>query len=83
MLGATGYAEGTFPDKRQLVLELNDLRLRIPWEGRCPRGLTKGSKLLFLRQEPPKSVSEFVDPEQGDLFKRRPQSTLGPLPYFP
>jgi len=40
----------------------------IPWDGRSPRGLTRGSKALFLRREPQEDDCFFVDPNQCDLF---------------
>ena len=52
----------------QLVLELGDAKLRIPWGGRAPRELTKIRKTLFLRREPQKDDRFFVDPGQYDLF---------------
>ena len=40
----------------------------LPWQGRSPRGLTRGSEVLFLRREPQKDDRFFVDPFQMDLF---------------
>ncbi len=40
-----------------------------PWEGCSPRGLTRGSKALFLRRKPQKTPAIFVDPNQYDLFR--------------
>jgi len=39
-----------------------------PWRGESPRGLTRGSKALFLRREPQKGDRFAVDPNQYDLF---------------
>jgi len=39
-----------------------------PWDGQAPRSLTRGRKALFLRREPQKDDSFFVDPNQYDLF---------------
>ena len=36
----------------QLELELDDARLRIPWDGRSPRSLTKCGKLFSLKACP-------------------------------
>ncbi len=36
----------------QLELELNDVRLKIPWGGRSPRSLTKCGKLFILSERP-------------------------------
>ncbi len=44
-----------------------------PWDGQSPRYLTRGRKALFLRQEPQKSVSEFVDPDQYDIWPTSPE----------
>ena len=71
------------PDCEQLELELDDVRLRVPWEGRSPRGLTRGAKLLFLSRAAQKSMSAFVDPEQGDLFKlAAPKEYLGAVSLY-
>ncbi len=53
----------------QYLMALGDRRKAVPWEGRSPRDLTKGKKLLFLRQEPQKDDRYFVDPSQYDLFR--------------
>jgi len=54
---------------RQYTLLLGDVRLQIPWDGRPPRDLTRARKALFLRRKAQKSVSEFEDSEQYDLFE--------------
>ncbi len=41
----------------------------LPWMGRSPRELTRGSIALFLRREPQKDERFFVDPAQLDLFR--------------
>jgi len=56
-------------DSDQLNLDLDDVRLRIPWEGRSPRGLTRVAKGLFLSQEAQKSVSDSASPELDGLMK--------------
>jgi len=45
---------------------------RIPWRAGGPRAyaLTKFPKVLFLRREPQKDVSEFADPDQYDFWLR-------------
>ena len=40
----------------------------LPWEGRSPRALTKGYERFTLKAQAAKSVSDFVDPEQYDLW---------------
>ena len=45
-----------------------DLRVLGPWGGQSPRALTRAAKALFLRREPQKDDSFFVDPNQYDLF---------------
>jgi len=60
----------------------------LPWGGQSPRALTRAAKALFLRREPQKDDSFFVDPDQYDLFLAaitgRPQyggaPSLLPLP---
>lgn len=53
----------------QLDLGLNDARVKIPWDGRDPRALTRGAKLLYLRREPG-GVSPPPDPRQLEMFIR-------------
>ncbi len=69
----------------QLELEVAHRDESLPWGGRSPRGLTKARKGLFLRQEPPKSVSEFADPDQIEMFAQRQIRPLyeGPAPLLP
>ena len=47
----------------QLELQLDDARLRIPWDGRSPRTLTRCGK-LFILAEPPPGGLELEDPNQ-------------------
>ncbi len=78
-----GY-ESLLLNSRQLELELDDVRLNLPWDGRSPRGLTRAAMSLFSSQEAQKSVSAFVDPEQGDLFKKAaPEQYSGAAPLLP
>ena len=51
----------------QFVFEGEELR-RIPWGGRSPRALTRVALGLTLKAQAVKSVSDFVDPEQFDLW---------------
>jgi len=39
----------------QLELSLGDVRLKIPWAGRSPRGLTRASNLIILKTQGEKS----------------------------
>ncbi len=52
-------------DGEQLRL---DLFQREPWDGQCPRVLTRRFIPLFLRQEPP-SHEVFFDADQYDLWR--------------
>jgi len=52
----------------QLEMDLVDVRLRIPWEGRSPRDLTRVRISLSLKRE---RQGREVDPRQFDLFDRR------------
>ncbi len=49
----------------------DQLRLRlfesVPWDGRDPRGLTRGRNVLFLRQEPP-CHEVYSDPAQLEFW---------------
>ena len=52
----------------QLELALDDKRLKIPWEGRSPRELTRVHTEGIFKASAAKSVSASADLEQGDLF---------------
>ena len=54
----------------QLILDLDDPRVYVPWSGVSPRDLTKGAKRLFLRRKPQKDDRNFLDLRQGDLFRK-------------
>ena len=62
-------------EQRQLELELGDVVLRIPWCGQSPRELTRVRIELFSRRKAQKSVSEFVDPAQIEIW---PEHVEGP-----
>ncbi len=59
----------TLLNSYQLELELDDVRLRLPWGGRSPRGLTRAHELFIFKAQAEKSTSAIVDPAQGDLFE--------------
>jgi len=40
----------------------------LPWGGRSPRALTRGHRRITLKAQAEKSVSDFVDPDQLDLW---------------
>ncbi len=42
--------------------------VRVPWGGVSPRALTRGYKSFIFDREGRKSMSDFVDPEQCDLW---------------
>ena len=52
----------------QLELSLDDVRLKLPWQGRCPRVLTRAYNALYSRREAKKSMGDLKDPAQGELF---------------
>jgi len=58
--------ESTPPVELQLSLHLE--WGSTPWEGVSSRVLTKGKKVLFLRQGRQKHERSFLDPDQYDLF---------------
>jgi len=60
---------------RQLELELNDARLRIPWGGHSPRTLTKMWKTRIL-SEPPTGGPVQGDPLQFTAFLKGNPSWL-------
>jgi len=41
---------------------------RVPWEGQSPRVLTACYKRFIFKARAAKSMSEFVNPDQGDLW---------------
>ena len=60
-------------DSVQLDLALGDCLIggeegEVPWGGVAPRTLTKIHMALFLRRKAQKSVSEFADPAQLELW---------------
>ncbi len=52
----------------QEELELHDVRLRIPWGGTSPRALTACYQRHILKAQAEKSVSDFVNADQYDLW---------------
>ena len=54
-------------NSRQLDLWEDEVA-RLPWRGKSPRRLTRPNKLVFLRREPQKDDSFFVDPNQLEMF---------------
>jgi len=68
-------------------LDLFEAELKeLPWRGQSPRALTKAAKSLFLRQEPPKSMSEFVDLAQYEIWpigQRAPRHSRGAPSLLP
>ncbi len=55
----------------------------LPWEGRLPRGLTRGAIALFSRREPQKDERFVLDPDQVDMFRRRLKKAPGKSPGAP
>ena len=53
----------------QLELELDDVRLKVPWNGRSPRGLTRGSQVVILKAQAGKGRPQTRMPAQRDLFE--------------
>ncbi len=60
----------------QLELALDDVRLKIPWEGRSPRGLTRVRISSIFKAQAEKSVSDFVNPDQIEMSQLRQESPL-------
>ena len=58
----------TSTDSDQLELELDDVRLSIPWGGRSPRSLTDCGKLFRLQPLPTGGPIQLVDPTQFTIF---------------
>jgi len=56
-------------DGEQLEMALGDVRVKLPWNGRSPRDLTRVALSGIFKARAVKSVSEFVDADQGDLFE--------------
>jgi len=70
----------------QLVLELLDERLNVPWAGVAPRALTRVGLSLIFKAQAAKERSIFVDPIQCDLFENTkwgPQIYLGAPSLLP
>ena len=55
-------------DQLQLVFEGEEI-VRVPWDGRSPRALTRVGLSLIFKAQAAKSTSDFsIDPDQYDLF---------------
>jgi len=60
--------------------------VKVPWDGRSPRALTRVALGITLKAQAKKSASDFVDPEQYDLWlplKERPPRYSGAAPLLP
>ena len=67
-------------------LEETGCSSREPWGGRSPRALTRGYKRFILKAQAAKSMGDFVDPEQYDLWlpiKKAPWIYQGAPLLFP
>jgi len=54
---------------------------KLPWGGRSPRALTRGHLGVILKAQAEKSVSDFVDPDQLEIWvpvKRAPRYAGAP-----
>ncbi len=58
------------PEQHQLELALDDVRRRIPWAGRSPRGLTRSASLFIFEPSGKKKRERIRDPSQLELFAR-------------
>ncbi len=71
------------PTGVQLELSLGDVRLKIPWEGRSPRDLTRSAMALYSSHGAEKSVSDFDRFGQLEIWpagkKAGPQYLGAPL----
>ena len=71
----------------QLQLTLGDVVVRVPWDGRSPRDLTRACLSGIFKPQGEKSVSEFGGIIQYDLFgaPREEGRTLyeGAVPLLP
>jgi len=58
------------PEQLELWPEILEEERRLPWGGRSPRSLTLTGfpEVLFLRQEPQKSVSDLVSLTQLEIW---------------
>ncbi len=67
----------------QFELELGDARVRVPWEGRSPRGLTRGALMSIFKTQGAKSTSGLFVPGQIEIWpevvKGLPASPGAPL----
>ena len=55
--------------EEQLSLELLDRRINVPWEGRSPRGLTRGANLVILKAQ---AASRMTEAKFGDQIEMWP-----------
>ena len=78
-------------NSEQLVLALDDVRLKIPWSGRSPRDLTRGHEFIIFKAQGGvgdvflESLGQLkLAIEQPALKKRGPSPrapSLRPLPW--
>ena len=59
---------GSVGDQLELFTPKECGILRIPWEGRSPRALTRSHEVFILKAQAKKSVSDFVGGDQCDLW---------------
>ena len=67
----------------QLVLELDDVRLNVPWAGVSPRVLTAAYRNVIFQAQAAKARAIFGNPDQCDLFeivKKAPPVRYGGAP---
>ena len=57
------------PNSEQLELDLDDVRVRVPWEGRSPRGLTRGANLFIFETQGDQKHARSRVSAQLDLFQ--------------
>ncbi len=60
--------EHLLPDGEQLELALEDRRVKVPWEGRSPRGLTRVALGFIFDPRGKKKHKRNRDPSQMEMF---------------
>ena len=56
------------------LFALREVTVRIPWDGRSPRDLTRVNLEGIFKAQAVKSMSDFVSVDQCDLFETRQKS---------
>ena len=65
--------------------EMRRIVVRVPWQGRSPRSLTRVAESLIFQSREKKCMSELISPLQYELWpiNRAPRQSLGAPSLLP